>query len=173
MTNPSELLLAIHEVFPARRPKGLALATRGVDIEPIQARREFIDKDDWTLLNDQWLDKNGILYLFLSKEAQRFYLPAFLTADIRTGLQSFDPRWHLIDWLVAPDRLKPVGGWFKDPKSPFEHGLECWTPLAPNQASVVVEYLRWKAALDPELPSSMRTEDALEMYWLAHANEGR
>jgi len=65
---------------------------------------EFKGKSDWTSLNARFIDRApdgfGSALSFFSDEAFRFYLPAYLIADIDNLLEQSDPmfqRCHGLD----------------------------------------------------------------------------
>lgn len=111
MIEKTELLKAIRDAFPAKRPEGMVLSDGQLGSEPGYVRDEFADKDDWTTVDDEWLDHRGYLYAFMTHEAVRFYIAALMTADVRSGLKWTNAACDsLVGWLNYPDRHKPVGG---------------------------------------------------------------
>jgi hypothetical protein len=77
--------------------------------EPFLVEREFKGKTNWRSVEAEFLDQapNGYstALCFLSDEAFRFYLPAYLLADINGKLESVDPAWYLCHGLAL---LKPL-----------------------------------------------------------------
>jgi hypothetical protein len=67
--------------------------------EPYLLEDEFRDKRDWTLLDPEFIDRSpdgfGTALSFFSPEAFRYYLPAYLIADLDGALRQADPVFRL------------------------------------------------------------------------------
>jgi hypothetical protein len=92
----------IRQAFPARRQgRFLPLVSSAQGDEPLRVIAAFDNKDDWTKLAPEWLDKVpsglGSALSFLADEAICFYIPAYIVADITTALQMVDPAFTLTD----------------------------------------------------------------------------
>ncbi len=64
--------------------------------EPYEEAGAFVGKTDWKSLPAEFLDQHYSALSFFSEAAFRFYLPAYLAADVRDELQTADPLFHLI-----------------------------------------------------------------------------
>lgn len=90
--------------------------------EPFQTEREFRGKRDWRDLDAEFLDSSpnglGSALSFFSHEAFRFYLPAYLIADIDGRLESVTPAFHLTHGLDESSRRERI--------NPLRYGEEVW-----------------------------------------------
>jgi hypothetical protein len=134
---------------------------------------EFSGKDDWRLLDTEFLDQApdgwASALSFFSKNALRFYLPAYLIADIRGHLNSQDPAYRLCLSVT------PLGGKQKIAKiyggsTMGERARAEFDSYDKQKVSVIVDYLWWK--LDMLGGHDETIEQALENYWLQR-NDGK
>lgn len=85
MTSSADAVIEeIRQAFPARRQgRFLPLVNSAQGYEPLRVIAAFDDKDDWTKLAPEWLDKVpsglGSALSFLADEALRFYIPLTLS----------------------------------------------------------------------------------------------
>lgn len=63
--------------------------------EPFEEIQPFIGQKDWQSIAAQVLDAHSGALHFFSEAGLRFYLPAYLVADLRDELQSADPVFTL------------------------------------------------------------------------------
>jgi hypothetical protein len=136
--------------------------------EPYLLKDEFQGKTNWQILDAAFLDQAPDGYAsalsFFSDEAFRFYLPAYLIADINKALQSSDPAFHLCFGLDDIHGPQPI--------NPRRYGDRTWLTekqrkfamFSPPQAAAIVAYLKYKATQD-EFQRPM-IEQALQNYWL-------
>lgn len=141
--------------------------------EPAALVREFSGRTNWQVLDAAFLDQApegwGSALSFFSYSALRFYLPAYLVADIRGDLQCADPATRLCLFVTPLGEKKRIakvwgGG------SMGEHSREGFSCFDANQVAAVVAYLWWKleslGGYDPTI------EQALENYWLVREAAG-
>ena len=94
---------------------------------------------------------------FLTKEAARFYLPAFLIADLRQEDLNSDPIDHLFVF---------------DPRASTEELITCqlallrerWDELSAEQAKAVSRYLEWRITTRPK-GNEGGAPHSLSAYW--------
>ncbi len=118
--------------------------------EPAALINNFRGKTNSKQLNSTFLDQApdgwGTALAFFSANALRFYLPAYLIADIRGELINTDPVYRL------------------NSSSTRSGANNKFAKLDAAQVSAVVAYLWWKleatGGRDPNI------EQALENYWL-------
>ena len=143
------------------------LAADSYGEEPATVRRAFRDRDDWRALDAAFLDEApegwGSALAFFSDAAFAFYLPAYLTADLRGELQRADPGFALT-WSVEPqaaDRrlAKQWGG-----GTLGEYGRRRFGRFSPAQVRAIVASL-W-VRLDRDGFEDLTIRHALEAYWL-------
>jgi hypothetical protein len=63
--------------------------------EPFEEVGPFQGKKDWTRLEAEFLDAHAAALGFFSQEGFRFFLPAYLVADLHGRLRTADPLFHL------------------------------------------------------------------------------
>jgi hypothetical protein len=153
------------------RPGNWALRGSSEGDEPYQVEEEFRDKQDWRTIDPAFLDQapNGLASAlsFLSDEAFRYFLPAYLVADLDGQLQSVDPVFHLCHGL--DDR---TGG---ESVNPRRYGQRTWLDemrhkfavFSPDEARAIVAYLRYKAETDEFARPVI--EQAIRNYWSGRA----
>jgi Family of unknown function (DUF6714) len=153
------------------RPAGWALRGSSEGDEPFLVEKEFQDKADWRTVDPKFLDQapNGLASAlsFLSDEAFRYYLPAYLLADLDGRLQRVDPVFYLCHGLTDAGRQAAV--------NPQRYGARTWLDAQQHrfsvftkaQARAIRSYLRYKAEVD--VLSRTEIEEALKNYWSARA----
>lgn len=134
--------------------------------EPAALVRDFRGKTDWRRLDATFLDQApegwGTAVSFFSANALRFYLPAYMIADIR-GQLARDPVSRLCSSVT------PIGEQQKIAKiwgggTMGERARADFARFSAEQVAAIVSYLWWKLessdGYDPTI------EQALENYWL-------
>jgi hypothetical protein len=103
----------IRQAFPARRQGRFLPLVNSEGDEPLRVIAAFDDKDDWTTLAPEWLDKVpsglGSALSFLADEAICFYIPAYIVADMTTALQMVDPTFTLTHRQAKARPYAPAG----------------------------------------------------------------
>jgi Family of unknown function (DUF6714) len=144
-------------------------------IEPYSLEEEFRGKRDKEALDAEFVDMapDGLssALSFFSDEAFRFYLPAYLIADIDGKLQRVDPIFFLLHGLDESTSKERV--------NPARYGDRTWFDVARykfamftrDQARAIFAYLRfgWQKEVCPE--SRKEISEALRNYWLERAAE--
>lgn len=162
----------IREAFASvERPGNWALRGSSEGDEPYLLEREFQDKTDWRTLDAAFLDQAPAGYSsalsFFSDEAFRYFLPAYLLADLDGALDAADPLFHLCHGLDDATRAEKV--------NPRRYGDRTWLEATRHRFSVftrqearaIVAYLRCKAT-DDECGRN-RIEQAIKNYWSERA----
>lgn len=131
--------------------------------EPELVKQHFRGKKDWRIINAEELDLDGALSFF-SDEAFRFFLPAFLIADINDALSFNDPSIRLC-WALTPQAegqkiAKVFGG-----ETMGERARKCLDDFSKEQVHAIVAYLQYRLTKDEYNPT---IQQALEHYWLKH-----
>jgi len=133
-------------------PGDLCLRGSSDGEEPYLLEREFAGKTDWRTLDAAFLDNApdgfATALSFFSDEAMRFYLPAYLLADLDERLQRVEPAFHLTHGLTAATREQFV--------NPRRYGTLTWSSAAVYRLSIfdaaqseaIVAYLECVAARD-------------------------
>jgi hypothetical protein len=165
----------VRQAFPARRQgRFLPLVNSAQGDEPLRVSTAFDDKDDWTKLAPEWLDKVpsglGSALGFLADEAICFYIPAYIVADMTTALQMVDPALtltHGFDRNSYNKRITP-----QSEKTWTEYARGRWSRLNHSQAVAIVHYLEWRALRDRRNHGHIFNNgivEALETYWYDRA----
>jgi hypothetical protein len=167
-----DLRARIRDAFaatPAPDPARLRGSDEGD--EPYLLEVEFADVPDWRTLGAAFIDRApagfGSALSFFSDEAFRYYLPAFLLADLDGVLQQADPLFHLWHGLTDGQGSTPVndlrfGGWawFDAVAARFER-------FTKGEADAIVAYMRYKADHDELGLDRPMIQQALQNYWLS------
>lgn len=160
MSMAAEMVEAeIRRVFPAHRPEGFGPIAEGDRDENIRIRTDLAAVTDWTTLGPEVtaeIDRNSG-FGFLTKEAARFYLPAFLIADLRGSDLNTSLAFHL--GVYDPStQTEEVTAW------QLEILQDYWDALAPEQAAAVCRYLEWRIATH-SIEIERGAAFSLSAYW--------
>ena len=129
--------------------------------EPFLLESEFRGKSDWRSIDAEFLDQApdgfGSALSFFSQAAFRFYLPAYLIADLDGRLELVDPVFHLTHSLSGTTRHVDVG-------------LEAWTrrrmsAFTPAEVTAIIAYLEWKAGTTQVDSERTSIDQSLNHYW--------
>ncbi len=127
---------------------------------------DFRDKTDWTVLKPEFLNQApdgwGTALSFFSGEALRFYLPAYLIADIEGTLECADATSRLCAFVTPQLENRKIAKIFGG-GTLGEHARADFELFDAKQVSVIVDYLWWKLKCGSYQPT---IEHALEYYWL-------
>lgn len=166
-TTVAYLLAEIVAAFPARRAARFDLMANSVQREePLLTAEAFFDKEDWTRLDPKWLDEApegwATALSFLSDEAVCFYIPAFISADLRGELQRAEPTFHLthgFDNFSRDRRIRPRASatW-------TEYVTQRWSHLTLEQARAIVHFLEWQVLKDG-MAIAHGASEALSAFW--------
>ena len=166
--SPEAVKALIHEAFAGNAYPG-DWCLRGSDEgeEPYLLEEEFKGKADWRTLDAAFIDRApdgyGSALNFFSDEAFRFYLPAYLVADIDGKLARHQPSFQLVHGLDDASRAVKI--------NPRRYGERTWWDYKRSQFAMftreevraIVAYLELVAARDEfDRP---RIEQALAAYW--------
>jgi hypothetical protein len=152
--------------------------------EPYEEVGSFVGKNDWRTLDPTMLDSHYSALSFFSEEGFRFFLPAYLIADLRDELQAADPLFHLT-WgfhvtsvevaVGARVFVRETGG--STLLNPRRYGaMTCedyaryrLSVFAKEEAQAIVAYLRYKRDHDPYAIDTTQIDAALDSFWLDRA----
>jgi hypothetical protein len=145
------------------RPADPFLAGSRDGCEPEEAVAPFRGRE-WASLDASMLDANYDSLSFFSEGALRYFMPAYLIADVRKQLRTADPVFHLTHGLTAFESSIEVGGrvWIRRHGgdallNPRRYGAITWrdharfrlSVFSREEAAAIVAYLEWRAS-DPE-----------------------
>jgi len=174
MSEQETLKALIREAFSdVEYPGDWCLRDSDEGEEPYLLEQEFKGKDDWKSLTPAFMDSApdgwSSALSFFSDEAFRFYLPAYLIADIDGRLERAVPVFHLCHGLDDSSQNERV--------NPRRYGARTWRDTAshrfstfsPKQAAAIVAYLKYKSRSDAFARPMI--EQALRNYWLDRERE--
>lgn len=188
MSSPADRMVdTIRGAFGATPYPGDAFLQGSFDgCEPYDEIGHFKGKADWTALEPGFLDARYCALSFFSEGGFRFYLPAYLVADVRQQLRTADPAFHLTHGFSDQaheeqrDGRTVVHRWGgTELLNPRRYGAMTWADYARyrlsvfprEEAAAIVAYLRWRQ--DPERgcgdEESALLEAALTGFWLERA----
>ena len=143
--------------------------------EPDEVVELFRGRNDWRQLSAEFVDRAGAAspsaLSFFSAGAFRFYLPAYLIADLDGRLMYTDPLFYLFHGLDEASRGETVRVPGAEPTTWWRVQQEHLAGFTPEEAAAIVAYLRWRAAGDEPGFARRNVEEALANYWLARAGE--
>lgn len=156
----------IYLAFPHRRARAFTPMSNSLYSEGPETEEAFRDKDNWTELEPEWLDHvpDGLssALSFLAEEAKRFYIPAYLVADLNQKLECVDPAFHLFHGLDDIYHNVPIGG--QNPGTWTDAATRLWDPLSQQQVLAIIHYLEWRVYKDG-LEFAYSEHEALQRYW--------
>lgn len=141
--------------------------------EQIRVREACKEKNDWRKLDAKFLDElpDGLASAlnFFSPPAFRFYLPAYLIADIDNKLSYVDLIFHLCDYFTNSQKDEYIGEIYGE-TTWCDYGIYRFSTFTLEEVEVIIEYLQYKSKSPSlELSSNLNEEkisQALENYWL-------
>ncbi len=120
--------------------------------EPYLLEKEFTGKNDWRSLDPAFLDQAPKGYSsalsFFSDEAFRFYMPAYLIADIDGHLADTRPAFHLSHGLGDQAKTEKVNPRRYGERTWFESACHKFAMFDRAQAAAIVAYLEFKRESD-------------------------
>ena len=152
--------------------------------EPYDEVGAFVGKTDWRALDSAMLDAHYCSLSFFSEGGFRFFLPAYLIADLREELLTADPLFHLWHGFATVSAELPVGSQSfrrgtggKRLLNPRRYGAMTWIDYARHRLSVftreeakaIVAYMTYKRERDTMGLDKPRIDAALKEFWFDRA----
>lgn len=143
--------------------------------EPFLLEKEFKGRTDWRNLDAEFLDGapdgHASALSFFSDEAFRFYLPAYLIADIEGNLERTDPAFYLCYGLSKKSKTEKVNPRRYGDRTWFDEAQHRFAIFSSEQAAAIVAYLEFKReALREAGQQGAEIAQALKLYWSARAS---
>jgi hypothetical protein len=176
-----EVIDQIQRAFGANPYPGDAFLQGSFDgCEPYDEVGAFVGKTDWSKLDSKMLDGHYCALSFFSECGFRFFLPAYLIADLREELLTADPLFHLWHGFANVSSEVPVGSQTfrrntsgKTLLNPKRYGAMTWSDYARHRLSVftreeakaIVAYMTYKRERDTMGLDKSRIDAALEEFW--------
>lgn len=150
--------------------------------EPAEEIEPFLGQHDWQKVDSQILDSHSAALNFLSEAGLRFFLPAYLIADLRDQLRVADPLFVLIHGFSDTEvdrptkfrtfKLKTGKSGFVNPRrygamTFYDYAKMRLSIFSREEANAIVAYLRHH--LESQEPRSGEIQAALDAFWIARA----
>lgn len=180
-----EIIDLIRHAFGATPYPGDAFLQGSFDgSEPGDEVAPFVGKSDWSIVESTLLDQRYSALSFFSGAAFRFFLPAYLIADLREELFTADPLFHLWHGLATVSAEVPVGPQtFRRETggqrllNPNRYGAMTWNDYAHYRLSVftreeakaIVAYMVYKSEHGVTEAERSTIDTALNDFWFDRA----
>jgi hypothetical protein len=149
------------------RPPNGALHASDEGEEGALVEEDFRDKQDWRAMDPAFLDQApggfGSALSFFTPEALRYFLPAYLIADLDGRLERVDVAYRLSAPFTDGARATPVNPRRYGKRTRFEAGEERFAAFTPEEVAAIVAYLEYRIATSDEDMTPVR--EALANYW--------
>lgn len=154
--------------------------------EPFEEIEPFKGKTKWNEIEASFLDQHGSALSFFSEAGFRFYLPAYLIADVQERLKFADPLFHLTHGFSDEKVEHQVQGRtfvlrtgktvFINPKrygvaTFYDYARYRLSIFTREEAAAIVDYLNYKSSRDELGVEKKRISAALESFWLERAEK--
>jgi hypothetical protein len=181
MKDKDEIIHMICDVFAGNEYPGDAFLQGSTEgCEPYDEVGSFQGRTDWKSIEPSFLDAHAGALSFLSEAGLRFFLPAYLTADIQGKLKSAHPVILLTHGFsdvevrtIINDRDFVLRTGKSELVNPRRYGAATFYDYAQyrlsiftrEEAQAIVAYLEYKRDVDPYSSDRMRIDAALGSYW--------
>lgn len=131
--------------------------------EPFEVEQAFAGKRDRDIIDPTFLDQQSTALCFFSDEAFRYFLPAYMIADVDDRLVDVSVAFHLCHGLGDLAKSERVNPRRYGERTWFESARHKFAVFDRAQAAAIVSFLEFKLERD----ECMRTEieEALRNYW--------
>lgn len=151
----------------AKRPPNGSLQGSLEGDEGLLLEADFQDKQDWRALDGAFLDQApkgyASAFSFFSDDALRYFLPAYLIADLDGQLDRVDVPSRLSSWFTDESRSALVNPRRYGKLTKFEAKTQRFRNLAPQEVAAIVAYLEYAAQHYPF--GRKPIDEALANYW--------
>jgi len=167
LLSKAEIIAAIETAFQSvKYPGDSCLRNSNEGTEPFLLEDEFKGKDNRAELDPAFLDQapDGFssALSFFSAEAFRFYLPAYLIADLRGQLESADPTFHLGHGLYSASANTKINPARYGERTWGDYAKHRWSMFTPQQLLAIRLYLDHKLEEDQV---DYFVEEAMVTFW--------
>ena len=155
--------------------------------EPGESISPFIGVTDWSQLDPVVLDGNYDALSFFSEGGFRYFLPAYVIADLKDQLHTADPVFHLTNGFIDKVVTIPAGQWIYEKTigksafiNPRRYGAMTWhdharcrlSVFTREEAHAIVAYLEYKRDADSHKLNTEAINAALDSFWRDRAANG-
>src|SRR5690242_5035245 len=176
-----EVIERIREAFSATPYPGDPFLQGSFDgSEPFEEVGAFAGKSDWRTLDSKMLDARYCALDFFSEGGFRFFLPAYLVADLCQELLTAEPLFHLwhgfatvsADVAVGSRTFRRISGGNRL-INPRRYGAITWSDYARHrlstfvreEAQAIVAYLAYNREHSATDLDKSRIDAALKEFW--------
>jgi hypothetical protein len=137
--------------------------------EPQEVAEAFSGFETWAEVPVQTLDGQYTALGFLAEGGLRFFLPAYLVADLEGHLRTADPVFHLTHGLAEDSRSAFVNPRRYGAMTWFEYARMRLSVFAREEAAAIVGYLEYRRGVDEHGIDEAAIAGALELFWYERA----
>lgn len=152
--------------------------------EPFDEVGPFTGKTDWRGIEVDFLDAHAGALSFFSEGAFRFFMPAYLVADLRGLLQTADPLFHLThgfsdfsvkvptktrEFVIRSGKSRLVNPRRYGAMTTFDYARFRLSVFTREEAGAIVSYLASVRDRDEDGLSRPAIDAALNAFWLERA----
>jgi len=167
--------------FAPRGAKAVSIDMQGESVAP------YIAVTDWSQLDPLVLDGSYDALSFFSEGGFRYFLPAYMIADLKDQLHTADPVFHLANGLIDKVVKVPAGQRIYEKTigksalvNPRRYGAMTWHDHARcrlslftrEEAQAIVAYLEYKQDVDFHKLNTDAVKAALDCFWRDRAANG-
>jgi len=154
--------------------------------EPLEEVGPFISRKDWRSVPPAVLDAHSGALNFFSEAGLRFFMPAYLVADMNNQLQIADPVFTLVHGFSNLSIPHEIGSrvfirntgrdTFINPKrygalTFYDYARYRLSIFSREEAEAIVGYLEYKRENDPSGLEAEQIEEALTSFWYERAQK--
>jgi hypothetical protein len=155
--------------------------------EPGESISPFIGVTDWSQLDPVVLDGSYDALSFFSEGGFRYFLPAYMIADLKDQLHTADPVFHLTNGFIDKVVKIPAGQRIYEKTigksafiNPRRYGAMTWhdharyrlSVFTREEAQAIVAYLEYKRDADIHRLNTEEINAALDSFWRDRAAHG-
>jgi hypothetical protein len=152
--------------------------------EPYDEVGPFTGKTDWQSVEADFLDAHASALSFFSEAGFRFFLPAYLIADVHGQLKTADPLFHVTHgfsdssveiatnarvFLVKIGKSVLVNPRRYGALATYDYARYRLSVFAREEAAAIVAYLKYKRDCDEDGFNTAAIDAALSLFWLERA----
>ncbi len=184
MGNKERVIKNIRDAFAANDyPGDQYLQGSFEGCEPAEEAGPFQGLKEWQTVEPAFLDAHAAALSFFSEAGLRFFLPAYLIADLQNRLLYADPLFQLTHGFFDGPTESPIAA-FSLPRSgkvallnPRRYGAMTFYDYARyrlsiftrEEAAAIVTYLKYKRDVADSSFEKDGIEAALKLFWLERA----
>jgi hypothetical protein len=182
MSDREATIARIHAAFGNNTYPGGGYLQGSFDgCEPYEQVSPFATREYWKGLEASFLDAHADALNFFSEAGFRFFLPAYLIADLRGHLSVADPLFQLTHGFSDRTTEIPANcrtfvmrygkSAFLNPRrygatTFYEYARYRLSVITREEASAMVAYLKFKCDLGPDVFDREAIEAAPDLFWL-------